>query len=436
MAAGTVNVDKLKSDAFSAIDALFSDEQSSPDPQEENESPSFARLEEYILALDWECTDKDIRELLELVNGLQSSTEDKNTLTLLKILKNTLTYLSRAGSNAHPETLRTAAEVVSGLNRVYNKDDPRAAAQETRRLYNQFKELKQKISEYNQKLRTSSTPSFTPEKEAAGKVQATKPEVEEKVPPRPAEETRPPAPEVTDSELKGELKLIRKELEHLQKRQSRLEDLVHRMFSGESASAGSASEDSRPAEEENEESFDFLSADIDLGTREEAEEEEVVPENAAEEEHKEGDSLESVAYVQVFTLGSDLIAMPSEYINNTFKLSGKLKKKVHSQSSIPLKELASLFRKLSSNMKGSLRGTPERKLRKINASVQHIDPGLKDPKNAVLCTCPGGPVLFPVTAPHSGNLFLVTEMQREPNNYSEYAVQIESLGTVPVYIPC
>ena len=132
---------------------------------------------------------------------------------------------------------------------------------------------------------------------------------------------------------------------------------------------------------------------------------------------------------------ANLVALPSEHINNIFKLTGKMGKKINSETTIPLKDFSGLFKKLSGNMKGALRGISEKELKKITAEVRSIGAGIENPKNVILCTCDHGQVLLPVTAPHSGNLFLVTEMQHEPNNYSEYTVQIDSLGNIPVYIP-
>ena len=442
--AGTVNVDKLKNDAFSAIDALFTDEgftADGPEEQKEEGSP-FARLEEYILALDWECTSKDIRGAMHIVDELLSSTEDKNTLTLLKILKNILVYLSRAGSNAHPETLGIAGEVVSGLTRISSKNDPRAEAKETRQLYERFKVLKQKISEYNQKMRKGAAPSGA---KAAAETEAPQPESPERAASgqaaAPISESAPPSDvqEKLGAEVREDIKLIKKEIEHLGKRQSRLEDLVQRMFSEAESPARDSSfapdaEKGLLYETAAEDTFDFASGDIDLGSGEEPSEE--VPAQEEPARGGEGGSLENVAYVQIFKIGPDQVALPSEHINNIFKLSGKMRKKINSETTIPIKDFSSPFKKLSANMKGALRGTPEKELKKITAEVRPIGAGMENPKNAILCTCEHGQVLLPVTAPHSGNLFLVTEMQHEPNNYSQYTVQIDSLGNIPVYIPC
>jgi hypothetical protein len=442
--AGTVNVDKLKNDAFSAIDALFTDEDSAAGSAAEHkdEGSPLGRLEEYILALDWECTSKDIREAIQIVDELLSSTEDKNILTLLKILKNILVYLSRAGSNAHPETLGIAGEVVSGLTRVSNTDDPQAGAKETRQLYERFKDLKQKISGYNQKLRKGASPAETQIGEKAPTPQAEPRE-------KPASEQATPVSEPAPSsaagkepgtEFKEDIKLIKKEIKHLQERQTRLEELVHRMFSEADSPARDSNFASDPekgllSETAAEDTFDFVSGDIDLGSGEESSEEDI---SATEETvQEEGDrNLENVAYVQIFKIGPDLVALPSEHINNVFKLTGKTRKKINSETAIPLKDFSGLFKKLSGNMKGALRGISEKELKKITAEVRSIGAGIENPKNVILCTCDHGQILLPVTAPHSGNLFLVTEMQHEPNNYSQYSVQIESLGNIPVYIPC
>ncbi len=443
--AGTVNVDKLKNDAFSAIDALFTDEDSSSGSaaDQKDEGSPLARLEEYILALDWECTSRDIREAIQIVDELLSSTEDKNILTLLKILKNILVYLSRAGSNAHPETLGIAGEVVSGLTRISSKNDPRAEAKETRQLYERFKVLKQKISEYNQKMRKGAAPSGA---KAAAETEAPQPESPERAASgqaaAPISESAPPSDvqEKLGAEVREDIKLIKKEIEHLGKRQSRLEDLVQRMFSEAESPARDSSfapdaEKGLLYETASEDTFDFVSGDIDLGSGGESSEDDI---SATEETvQEEGDrNLENVAYVQIFKIGPDLVALPSEHINNVFKLTGKTRKKINSETAIPLKDFSGLFKKLSGNMKGALRGISEKELKKITAEVRSIGAGIENPKNVILCTCDHGQILLPVTAPHSGNLFLVTEMQHEPNNYSQYSVQIESLGNIPVYIPC
>ncbi len=451
--AGTINVDKLKNDAFNAIDSLFTDDNAvaeSPSAGADEWQDAFTQLEKYILALDWEYTEKDIQQLLSLVQELSSSTEDKHTTTLLKILKNILTYLSRAKSKAHPESLGVAAEVVDGLKKVYSEENREEASKEVNRVYLRFKELKGKISTYNKKLQQEEGPQ-TRGQAQKGQTQVSadgsETEAEDLQPAEKNQENASPAFSAPSGKRGGsaeEIKFLNKKIEHLEKRQKELEELVRKMFAdaGDSAASGySPGTEAQGSTKKNEVQpvFDFSAADIDLSGEKENREE--APGDILSQPGEGGESpqdREEVAYVQVFSLDADIVALPSEYINNTYKLSGKNKKNISSGiTSLPLRELSSLSQKLSRNMRGSLRGTTESALKNVTAEVVHIGgTALKKPGQVILADCGDRYLLMPVTKPHSGRLSLVTEMRREENKLSEYTVQIESLGSVPVYIPC
>ncbi|MFO7817321.1 MAG: hypothetical protein ACQES5_04795 [Thermodesulfobacteriota bacterium] len=443
--AGTVNVDKLKNEAFSAIDALFSDDEQ-PDGAQSAESDSqlsYIKLEEYILALDWECTERDINELLALADSLQKGNPDKHTGALLKILKNILVYLSKSGSNAHPETLNIAAEVVAALKKIESSQDQNYAAREAAAVYTKFKQLKEKIAQYNQKLRKPKNKASTDKQTAhIAEQNERKAEPVESMP----QTKQAPAgkKETTDSDtengLAREINFLRKNIEHLERRQEELETLVRKMFSetgGDTPEPATA--DSFFKDNTKEDEYTFSEQDIGIGSQQ-SNTEGSSAENASRPDNQDSGqekNLENVAYVQVFEIGSSLVALPSEYINNIYKLSSKVRKKISLESTISLKLLSSFFKKLSSNMKGTLRGTSEAELKKITCEIKQPGNVLgSKPQLAVLCACGTSYYLIPVTKMHSSSQFLVTEMINEPNDISGYKVQIETLGNIPVYIPC
>lgn len=159
----SIDVDKLKNDAFDAIDALFSDdteEKTVFDQKEtrEQENPAssndFDMLEEFSLALDWEYSEKEINRFLAHLDIIAERNSDKYNLALVKMLKSIVSYLQKAKNKAFPQTLNVMNSVITTLKTVNRADfDMSTIKDEVGAAYQKVVILKQKISEYNEELR-------------------------------------------------------------------------------------------------------------------------------------------------------------------------------------------------------------------------------------------------------------------------------------------
>ena len=148
-----IDVDKLKNDAFMAIDALFGDEDENEAgflSQDSDQPGDFDPLEEAILALDWEYSDKDIAAFINQLDTISGKYTDRYSQTLIKLIKSIANYLYKAKEKAFPETLNIMAHVVKSLVKVNTSSlDKIAAKAEVSAAYRKVSALKKKIEQYN-----------------------------------------------------------------------------------------------------------------------------------------------------------------------------------------------------------------------------------------------------------------------------------------------
>lgn len=148
-----VDVDKLKSEAFTAIDALFGDEDKnagSSITRDSDEPGDFDALEEYILALDWEYSDKVILGFMDELETISGKYTDWYSQALVKLIKSTANYIYKAKEKAFPETLNIMAHVIKSLVKVNTSNlDKIAAKAEVSAAYRKITALKKKIEQYN-----------------------------------------------------------------------------------------------------------------------------------------------------------------------------------------------------------------------------------------------------------------------------------------------
>ena len=93
-----LDLKKIEEAAFSAIDELFSETPSETDPR-------ILRLEESILSLDWEFSDKDLSNLRKIIEELKDVYEDKFNNILLAMMGSITKFLTISKELAPPDTL-------------------------------------------------------------------------------------------------------------------------------------------------------------------------------------------------------------------------------------------------------------------------------------------------------------------------------------------
>ncbi|MBF0258182.1 MAG: hypothetical protein HQK62_04975 [Desulfamplus sp.] len=99
-----IDVKKLTNDAFMAIDALFTDEDDIFSEEEEKKPDDFELIQEYMLAIEWECSEKNIKKFSDFLNKIVPKYTDKHNQDLLKMLTSIVRYLDKSKDKALPET--------------------------------------------------------------------------------------------------------------------------------------------------------------------------------------------------------------------------------------------------------------------------------------------------------------------------------------------
>jgi len=162
--ADAINVDKLKSDAFDAIDELFSEDDENTSSQAEQAlvknqplSDDFSMLKEYSLALDWEFSDRDLGRLGIHLDRISRKNPDHYTRTLVQLVKTIINYLQKAREKSFPQTLSVMTSVIEAIKDIntknFNKDEIKFEFNSARK---EVVRLKEDISKYNKKLKQHS----------------------------------------------------------------------------------------------------------------------------------------------------------------------------------------------------------------------------------------------------------------------------------------
>lgn len=529
--ADTIDVDKLKNDAFSAIDALFSDdedtlmddeisEELSDDILDESVAPEgdFDMLEEYTLALDWEYSDKEINRFLEQLEKIAAEKTDNYNQALIKMLKSIVNYLCQAQSMAYPETLNVMTYVLQTLKTINKSDfDQSLVKDEVTSAYQEVTDLQKKIAEYNLEIKKNrdDEPEEQPGQnvsEQAQEVQAVKEEkiipeevtVEEEVAADTAEEFQPervlasvdekedieqqtadeieishvidpesvspePLPDMkVDPEIMQKLEKYEERFKNLEEQNYKLRQMVialQESFDSE-VSQTLLSEDTPPIGNEAISTFDFGNESVDeddavlvdlkdiLIDSKAAEEDDLdlfetqyeieanddtlfraqapqFPESAAVRTDKKN----FVEYVRFFKLGDQILAFPEAYINNVYKIPPKLKKNIQNLDSITLGDFSSMLQSLSRNMKGDLQGMSNKELKELNVEINLLSSETVDYNFAVLCTKDDISVIVPISKKYKSKLSLVTGMEKAENAFSNYSVEVEGIGLLPLIMP-
>ncbi|MBF0228758.1 MAG: hypothetical protein HQK63_04090 [Desulfamplus sp.] len=143
-----IDIKKLTDDAFMAIDALFTDEDSDIFSEEKEKEPDdFDLIQEYMLAIEWECSDKNIKKFGDFLNKLTPKYGGKHNQDVLKMLSSILKYLEKAKEKAIPETHQVMEFIVKTFKHINQHGiDEATIKQEKNNAYNKVLDLKSKIA--------------------------------------------------------------------------------------------------------------------------------------------------------------------------------------------------------------------------------------------------------------------------------------------------
>jgi len=169
-----IDVQKLTRDAFTAIDALFTDEDDIFSGENEKQPDDFEMIQEYMLAIEWECSDKNIRKFSEFLDKITPRYSGKHNQDMLKMLTSIVRYLDKSKEKALPETHNVMESIVKTFKSI-NKNgvDEATIKQERNDAYNKVLDLKSKISKIKRDGKLS------PDVKEQGPLSALQPKIEQ-----------------------------------------------------------------------------------------------------------------------------------------------------------------------------------------------------------------------------------------------------------------
>ncbi len=145
-----IDIKKLTDDAFMAIDAIFTDEDDNLFSEaKESEPDDFDLIQEYMLAIEWECSDKNIKKFIDFLNKITPKYTGKHNQDILKMLTSIVRYLEKSKDKAVPETHHVMEFIVTTFRHINQKDtDEATIKQDKTNAYSKVLELKNKIAKH------------------------------------------------------------------------------------------------------------------------------------------------------------------------------------------------------------------------------------------------------------------------------------------------
>lgn len=142
-----IDVKKLTNDAFMAIDALFTDEDDMFSDDNEKEPDDFDLIQEYMLAIEWECSERNIQKFNNFLNKIKPKYIEKHNQDLLTMLTSIVRYLEKSKERALPETHNVMEYIVKKFKNINQHGiDEGSIKQERDAAYNKVLELKSNIA--------------------------------------------------------------------------------------------------------------------------------------------------------------------------------------------------------------------------------------------------------------------------------------------------
>ncbi len=397
-----IDLAKVEEAALSAIDELFSEEDSG------YADPSILKLEEAILSLDWEFDEIELTKLLENINELRSKYSDKVNSIVLTIIENITKFLAYSKELAPPNTITVLGQLAKIFKEInidnLSDSEKKDKVKDVYEIFTKFKEDIEKIKakvKKEQERKKAETEKIKREeisderlkdilqKEIKGYIKAVLDEkfnniqqvIKEHLDSsenilRINEDIQQLSKDIKKISMSLELVLgLRSELEVLKEK---LEDISSQIVSVSKPVLDTTSKkeeviiesEEEIKEESVEESFEDNTTLLE-GLKEK--EEEPLP----LEEQEEGDLVELVEkeewpYVRIFSYGGKLIAIPIEYIANIYSISNSKAINLLKKDMILLKEVKSFWRKLKTNLRGDLKRLNEKELKKLEVSVLRL----------------------------------------------------------------
>lgn len=401
---------KIEKEAFLAIDELFSEGPSETDPR-------ILRLEEAILSLDWEFTERDLGSLQKTIEELKTAYEDKLNKILIGMMESVTKFLVISKELAPSDTLAILGKIAKTFREINTTTlSEREKRQKIKKTYTFFIQLRDKILGIKKekvipkKAPEAPSPVTAPEKVVSieipeAKLEApsilTAPEeltasietgfsmLKELI--QSLNDTLKNTQEQTINQIQHLDARIPDFLKEIEKINARLElieafkpefSLLKQKITGleniliQKETAPEIEFEPKPEPKVSEEISETREAELEPELKPE------IPEEVSET--REAAALEIWPYVSVFSLGEKLIALPLENVANTYPVSSKKAKNLPQKGSILLKKIKSFWHKLRKNMRGELKNLKEKDLENLKVPVLKLS--LDEAENAIYKT--------------------------------------------------
>jgi len=137
-------------------------------------------------------------------------------------------------------------------------------------------------------------------------------------------------------------------------------------------------------------------------------------------------------YVQVFSLGSTLVAFDTTLISNVYKISPKKGRAIYGQDVVKLREFQGLFTSLVKGMKGELSQRSNNELKQLDVNVFHYPVEIEADFQSAILVFLSKPVVF-LVGKKIGDLFLPVKSIKEKGSVFKTKLFIPELGEVEYF---
>ncbi|MBT8763748.1 hypothetical protein KFV02_07360 [Desulfohalobiaceae bacterium Ax17] len=436
-----INLQNLEEAAFNAIDEIFS--------EEEKKDDNVVRLEEKILALDWEFSENDFFELREILNSLKQTYTDDINRTLLTMMDNIAKFVMTAKEKSPSNSLVVLAQIAKGFKEInFNNLNATQKKEKLGKIYKFFTQFKNDIIAKAKEENKASIQGKAYKKEITENKLENKKELFDY-----SQET---ALAFDKNIFKDYMKKLEKNINDINKKISdlefnreifsRLENLEEKIdtilsFIHKLNNNNSFATDIKTNIEEEYDENDIDKIDYEAQITTDDEDDNRIGEELIKDTENDGSEFKEddiIPYVYVFHLDDKLVAFPYEAVLNIYSISNEKAKKLLSLEQFKLKNLKGFMKKLKKNMRGSLRRKKEKELKELVVFSKNISLATENThySNALLVECGDKYNIFFVGKELSSKAYLPISIEQKDENDIMGHVVIEGTKKAFLINPC
>jgi len=432
-----INLQNLEEAAFNAIDEIFS--------EEEKKDDNVVRLEEKILALDWEFSENDFFELREILNSLKQTYTDDINRTLLTMMDNIAKFVMTAKEKSPSNSLVVLAQIAKGFKEInFNNLNATQKKEKLGKIYKFFAQFKNdiiaKAKEENTASKTNAYKKETTEnkiedkKEQFDYSQETALALDKNIFNNYMKKLEESINDINNkiSNLEFNTEIFAR-LENLEEKIDTILSFIHKLNDNNSFTTKIKTD---IEEEYDGNNIDKNEHETKITIDDERTGEELIKDTENDDSEFKNDDI--IPYVYVFHLDDKLVAFPYESVLNIYSISDEKAKKLLSLEQFKLKYLKGFMKKLKKNMRGSLRKKKEKELKELVVFSKNISLATENTNysNALLVECGDKYNVFFVGKELSSKAYLPISIEQKDENDIMGHVVIEGTKKAFLINPC